>query len=108
MDYNQNNYEVNETYSNDPYNYNPEPQKNSGMGIAALVVGICAFFINPLYICSLLAIIFGIIGVNVKDAKKDCAIAGIICGGCSFLVQVIGDILLTIFSFGFGGISFFC
>lgn len=105
MDYNQNNYEANETYSNDPYSYNPEPQKNSGMGIASLVVGICAFFINPLYICSLLAVIFGIIGVNVKGSKKGCAIAGIICGGAAIIVHIIFDFTIGLL---FGGLTIFC
>ena len=115
MDYNQNNYDNNQmnnnngyvydnnytdTY-NDPYSYNPQPQKESGLGIASLVLGICGFFINPFSICSILAIVFGIVVVCKNNCKKGCAIAGWILGG----VSLVWDLLLTIFS---GGIMFFC
>lgn len=115
MDYNQNNYDNNQmntentyvydnnytdTY-NDPYSYNPQPQKESGMGIAALVLGICGFFINPFSICSILAIVFGIIGACKSNCKKGCAIAGIILGG----VSLVWDLILTVLT---GGIMFFC
>lgn len=117
MDYNQNNFDntqmndnntqgvYNGDYAynnyNDPYNYTPVPQKESGMGIAGMVLGICAFFINPFALCSILAIIFGIVGVCTKDYKKGCAIAGIILGG----ISLFWDLVLTIFS---GGIMLFC
>lgn len=118
MDYNQNNFDNNQgvydnsqdayNYSdnnaynyNDPYNYTPGPQKESGLGIAGLVLGICAFFINPLTICSILAIVFGIIGVCKKDCRKGCSIAAIILGG----VTIFWDLFLTIFS---GGLLLFC
>ena len=117
MDYNQNDFDNNqmnnentyvydnnytETY-NDPYDYNPQMQKQSGMGIASLVLGICGFFIllNPFSVCSILAIVFGIIGVCKSDCKKGCAIAGIILGG----VSLIWDWFLTIIT---GGTMFFC
>lgn len=99
-DYNNGNNMYNGGY-NDPYNYVPEPQTESSMGIAGMILGICAFFINPFSICSILAIVFGIIGVCKKDYKKGCAIAGIILGG----VTLIWDLILTIIS---GGILFFC
>lgn len=115
MDYNQNNYDNNqmnnentyvyennytETY-NDPYSYNPQPYKESGMGIASLVLGICGFFINPFSICSILAIVFGIIGVCKQNCKKGCAIAGWILGG----VSLVWDLILTFLT---GGVMFFC
>lgn len=121
MDYNQNNFDNNQNFNNtqgtndngyvydnnyaggynDPYSYNPQPQKESGMGIASLVLGICGFFINPFSICSILAIVFGIVVVCKKDCKKGCAIAGWILGG----VSLFWDLLLTILT---GGIMFFC
>lgn len=85
----------------DPYNYTPGPQQESGLGIAGMVLGICAFFINPLAICSILAIVFGIIGACKQNAKKGCAIAGIILG----CITIIWDLILTIFS---GGLLLFC
>lgn len=122
MDYNNNNYDNNwnrengqSSYDNgynygndnlvggyyDPYSYTPAPTQQSGMGIASLILGICGFFINPLAICSILAIIFGIIGVCKKNFNKGCAIAGLILGG----IGILWDLFLTIFS---GGIMLFC
>ena len=89
-------------------NYSPAPEKHSGFGIAALILGICAFFINPLYICSDLAFIFGLIGANKPGYKKGCAIAGIITGLCALLFQLIFDFCMTFLTFGFGSVSFFC
>ncbi len=114
MDYNQNennnqnNYVQQDPYQTYDYNNYGEPRKQSGLGIAALVVGILAFLINPLYLCSLLAIIFGIIGSCKKDHKKGCAVVGIILGVCSLICQIILDFVLTILSAGLGSISFFC
>ncbi len=95
----QNDYNYNNVYYNDPYNYMPGPQKESGLGIAGMVLGIVAFLINPFAICSILAIIFGIIGVCKKDCKKGCAIAAIILG----VVTIFWDLFLTIIS---GGVFF--
>ncbi|MBQ7765621.1 MAG: DUF4190 domain-containing protein [Lachnospiraceae bacterium] len=104
QNYNDSTYYGNDNYAggyNDPYNYTPGPQSESGMGIASMVLGICAFFINPFALCSVLAIIFGIIGACKQNAKKGCAIAGIILGG----ITIIWDFILTIFS---GGLLLFC
>lgn len=111
MDYNQNNYNQDnyqENYYQDPYGYVPEPQKQSGIGIAAMVLGIVAFFVNPLYLCSLTALILGIIGACKKDSKKGCAITGIILGVVSVMWQIVFDFVLSIFTGGLGIVSFFC
>lgn len=111
-DYNQNNYMQQNTYQ-DPYRtydyevYGP-PMKQSGIGIAGMILGILGFFLNPLYLCSLLAIIFGIVGCCKNNVKKGCAIAAVILGPCSLIWQIIIDFVFTIFTMGFGSVSFFC
>ncbi len=88
--------------------YSGEPQKNSGVGIAAMICGIVAFFIDPLYVTSLAALIMGIIGVCDKTHKKGMAIAGIILAVVSGICQIMMDIFLTVFSAGIGTFSLFC
>ena len=72
---------------------------SSGLGTAGLILGILAFFFNPLYICSLLAIIFGAVGKRTS---------GIVLGIISLIIQIIFDIIVTIFSFGAGAMFFCC
>ena len=75
--------------------------KVSGLSIAALVLGIvsmvlwCVWFVAiP---CSILALIFGIIGV--KKPGKSMAIGGIVTGAISLAVWAI--LFLGAFTFGF-------
>lgn len=75
--------------------------KISGLSIAALVLGIvsmvlwCMWFISiP---CSILALIFGIIGV--KKPGKSMAIGGIVTGAIALAIWVM--LFLGAFTFGF-------
>lgn len=75
--------------------------KISGFTIASLVLGIvslvlwCVWFVSiP---CSILALIFGIIGVKKKG--KGMAIAGIVTGAISLAIWVV--LFLGAFAYGF-------
>lgn len=72
---------------------------NSGLSTASLVLGIIAFFLNPLYICSILAIIFGSVSKNKT---------GLILGIISLVLQFLLDIIITVFSLGMGAFTFCC
>ena len=74
------------------------------MGVAALVLGILAFFLNPCYLCSIFAIILGAIGM--RGPFRSMAMVGMILGIVSLLVQVVFDIATTILSFGVGAFTF--
>lgn len=80
---------------------NNEKQKIYGLNIAALVLGIvslvlwCAWFISiP---CSILALIFGIIGI--KKQGKGMAIGGIVTGAISLAIWAV--LFLGVFTVGF-------
>ncbi len=91
------------------YNYPtppPQPQKSNTLCVAALIAGIAGFFINPLYIVSIAAVVLGIIGIANKSDGKTMAIAGICLGGVSLVSQFTLDLLLTIFSMGMGACTF--
>lgn len=82
-------------------NNNVENKKVNGLTIAALVLGIvsivlwCMWFISiP---CSILALIFGIIGV--KKPGKSMAIGGIVTGAISLAIWAI--LFIGAFMFGF-------
>ena len=85
------------------------PKKASGVSVAALIcgiVGVCCC--NPFYLMNLAAVVLGIIGIaTAKDRPKGMAIAGLILGISGVLVQIIGDLVITICSFGTGFFSFF-
>ena len=88
--------------------YQQQPVKTtSGAATAALICGILALFVNPMYIISLVAIITGFVGISAKPENKSSAIGGLILGFVSLFIQLIADIIITIFSFGFGFFSFF-
>lgn len=74
------------------------------MGIAALILGILAFFVNPCYICSILSIVLGI--VSMRGPYRTMGMVGMILGIASVVVQLGMDILITIFSFGMGAFTF--
>jgi len=69
-----------------------EEKKNSGFGIAALVLGIIAFLgiilLIPGIICGLLAIIFGIIAITQKN-KVGIPITGIVFGALGLLISIL-------------------
>lgn len=108
---NQNPYNrPNQYYSQPVYNrpiYQEPIKKTNGVGIAALCCGIAGFFINPIYLVSLAAVILGIVGLCMKGKSKGMAVAGLILGICACICQLIIDIIVTVFSFGIGFITFF-
>ena len=68
------------------------------MGIAALILGILAFFVNPCYICSILAIVLGI--VSMRGPYRTLGTVGMILGIASMVLQFIVDLVLIPFTFG--------
>lgn len=113
MDYNQMNNE-NENWQQMPYQQpdytyqNPVADTKDGLCIAALVLGIVGFFLNPIYACSVLAIIFGAIGMKPNGPKSNMAKAGLGLGIGSLVLQFGMDLLITICTFGAGFFSFCC
>ena len=113
---NNNQYQGGNQYYNQPYQnqYSAQPvyntvyqqpvKKTSSAATAALIFGIIAFFFNPMYIPSFVAIITGIIGISAKPSNKSSAVVGLILGIVFALWQVILDIILLPFTFG---LSFF-
>lgn len=91
------------------YNYqSPAVDTKDGLCVAALVLGIVGFFMNPVYACSILAVIFGVIGIKANGPKNTLAKAGLGLGIGSFVVQFGMDVLITILTFGMGAFSFCC
>lgn len=92
------------------YVYEPYQQNVGGEGIciAALVLGIVGFFLNPCYIVSLLAIIFGFFGQAKNNSKKAFAIWGWALGFAAIVLQIFGDLLVSFFSGGVGLFVFCC
>ena len=78
------------------------------LSITSLILGIVGFLVNPLYIVSVLAIIFGAIGMNSNGVHKDKGKIGMILGIIAICVQVVVDFILTILTAGAGGVSFCC
>jgi hypothetical protein len=70
-------------------------EKTSGMAITSLVLGIISLIINPVFILSILAIIFGIVGIGQINKSggtikgKGFAVAGIIIGGLAVILMII-------------------
>jgi len=74
--------------------------------VLALVFGILGFFFNPLYLCSVAAIVLGIIGHVNNGSKKSLALGGWILGICSFAVQLVVDFVCVAATCGIGRIAF--
>lgn|GEM_PF-5425710 len=68
----------------------------------SLVLGIVAFFCNPLYLMPIAAIVLGIVGIVNGGSKKGLAIAGLICGVLAIPAQVIADTILSVATMGIG------
>lgn len=68
------------------------PNRTPGLAVASMVLGIvsivfsCCVWIG--FVCSVLAIIFGILTLRKGPEGKSMAIAGIICGGVSIVLSV--------------------
>lgn len=79
----------------------PAPAKGNGFGTAALVLGIIAlvFSFIPVvgfiaFILGPLAVIFGIIGLTRKFAKKGTSIAGLIMGALAVIIAIIVSVVI--------------
>ena len=79
----------------------PEKKKASGVALASFICGVVGVLFNPFYGVSLAAIILGIVGIaTAKDRPKGMAIAGLIIGCVVLPVQLVLDIILSMFTFG--------
>ena len=92
------------TYSSNPYATNPYASPAASgrnpMAIASLVLGILSLLVNPLFVPSILAIVFSVrgraaaavtgIGRGMATAGLVTGIAGIVFGGIGFLVNLGG------------------
>ncbi len=77
----------------DNYNYQA-PQKESGVGVAAMICGIVSFLCNPFYLVVMAAVILGIVGIATANGRpKGMAITGLILGIVATGCQIIIDIL---------------
>jgi hypothetical protein len=74
----------------------PPVRRNNNMGTAALVLGIAGFLIGP---CSILAIIFGRIGLNRvargEATNRGVAQAGFVLGIVTLILWILGLILVA-------------
>jgi len=73
-------------------------QRTSGMAVASLVTGIIGIFLIPI-IFSLLAIIFGSVGINQASRpgikSHGMAVAGLVLG----IIGLVGDIIFLVIWF---------
>lgn len=80
---------------------NGKNETKSGFSIASMVLGIVALVMWCMWYlsipCSILALIFGILGV--KKAKKGMAIAGIVTGSIALAIWLF--LFIGAFSYGF-------
>lgn len=72
----------------------PRPSKTNGMSVASLVLGLVGLPLCFLFVPSLLAIIFGVVGLNQIKADpnqsgRGLAIAGIILGAVMLVLVVL-------------------
>ena len=86
-----------------PYPQAYAPPPSNGMGTAALVLGIIGLLLAfiPIigmisWILTLLAILFGIIGLSKRGSPKGTAIAGLITGGLGLVVCIGWAILFAV------------
>ena len=86
-----------------PPPFYPVPPKKNGAAIASLICGIIAFLINPLYLVSVAGIVTGIVGLCSQGSKGK-AVVGIILSFIALAIQIVLDIILSVFTFG---LSFF-
>ncbi|MCM6760928.1 DUF4190 domain-containing protein [Rathayibacter sp. ZW T2_19] len=91
-------------YSSNPYATNPYASPAASgrnpMAIASLVLGVLSLLVNPLFVPSILAIVFSVrgraaaavtgIGRGMATAGLVTGIAGIVFGGIGFLVNLGG------------------
>lgn len=110
--YQQNSTEQNQNSTvSTPYSGTAAPavaDTKDGLCVAGLVLGIVGFFLNPLGICSILAIIFGAIGSKANGPKAGQAKIGLILGIASLILQFLVDLIVTIVTFGAGAFVFCC
>ncbi len=68
-----------------------EKKDYTGICTWSLILGITAFFCNPLYLMPIAAIVLGIVGIVNGGSRKGLAIAGLICGLVAIPVQIFLD-----------------
>ncbi|MBO4474432.1 MAG: hypothetical protein J5750_05895 [Clostridiales bacterium] len=73
--------------------------------VLALVFGILGFFLNPLYLVSVAAIVLGIIGHANNGSKKTLGMVGWILGASSLAVQLLFDFICAATTCGIGSIA---
>ncbi len=75
--------------------------KNSGVSIASLVCAIVSFFCNPLSALPTVALILGIVGLATANGRpKGCAIWGIVLSIIAAVLQLLADLVCSIFTAG--------
>ena len=78
-----------------------QENKASGVSVAALILGICGFFCNPLSLVTLTAIFLGIVGIATAGKRpKGMAITGLCLGIAAAICQLITDLILSVFTLG--------
>ncbi|MBO4686998.1 MAG: zinc ribbon domain-containing protein [Clostridiales bacterium] len=73
--------------------------------VLALVFGILGFFLNPLYLVSVAAIVLGIIGHANNGSKKTLGMVGWILGLSALVVQLFFDFMCAATTCGIGSIA---
>lgn len=89
------NYQTQQSTWTQNYQSQPTSKPGQAFAIAALVCGICSFFIFGI-ILGVLGIVFGIIAIK-QGSKSGMATAGIVCGAIGLILYI----LLLIFAFQF-------
>lgn len=81
----------------------PRPAKNNGMAVASLVLGLVGLPLCFLFIPSLLAVIFGIVGLNQIKSDPSQSGRGLAIAGLTLGAVMIALVVLAI---AFGDTSF--
>ena len=97
-----------ENYTQTNYSQGNNNDSKDTLSITSLILGIVGFLVNPLYIVSVLAIIFGAIGMNSNGIHREKGKVGLILGIIAVCLQVVVDFILTLLTAGAGGVSFCC
>ena len=89
------------------YTQNPEPVKQSGMGlaIAGMICGILSF-LCLWYITGPLGIVFGAIAKS-KGCRSGMATAGIVCGAIGTVLSLVLMVIVLIVGGTYGGLTTF-
>lgn len=100
--------EMNYVYESNGEQIVGEDTSKDGMCMAAFVLGIVGFFLNPFYIVTILAIVFGAIGQGSQSKNAGKAKIGMFLGIGAIVWQFLLDIILTLVTGGAGFITCCC